>query len=112
MTDQHNKPELSIVILCYKAVKLIIQFIEQIEMELKIGHINNYELVLVANYHDKRFDSTPEIINGLADINPRITTVALEKKGMLGWDDGHNRCEWGFYCINRWRWTNASKRYY
>jgi len=86
MIDQHSKLELSIVILCYKAEKSIIQFIEQIEMELKIGDINNYELVLVANYHDKRFDSTPEIVKGLADTNPRITAVTLEKKGMLGWD--------------------------
>ena len=63
-----------------------------------------YELVLVANYHDKRFDRTPEIVKELENSNQRITSVTLKKKrnAWVGCKERNDCGKWGFYCINRW----------
>jgi Glycosyltransferases involved in cell wall biogenesis len=78
-------PELSVVILCYRAEETIISYVEKLEIELK-GDDINYELVLVGNYVANRKDKTPEVVSLLAKNNPRITPVIKEKKGMMGWD--------------------------
>jgi len=81
-----DRPELSVVVLCYKSGKTIIPYLEQMERELKDGGMDNYELVLVGNYLPSSDDKTPEIIRELARKNPKILPVIIEKKGMLGWD--------------------------
>ncbi len=81
-----NKPELSVVVLCYKSGNMIVPFLEQMERELKEGGIHDYELVLVGNYFPNSGDTTPAIIRKLADNNPQIRAITLEKKGMMGWD--------------------------
>lgn len=81
-----DRPELSIVVLCYKSGKRIISYLEQMEKELREGRLNNYELVLVGNYFPGSNDMTPAIIRKLAHKNPKILPVIMEKKGMLGWD--------------------------
>jgi glycosyltransferase involved in cell wall biosynthesis len=84
--ENTNKPELSVVVLCYGGGETIIPFIEQMEKELIEGGVINYELVLVGNYFPKVADKTPAVINKLAIGNAKIVPVTLEKRGMLGWD--------------------------
>lgn len=88
-TNQEKKkniPDLSVVVLCYKSGETIIPYLKQMEQELQEGGMNNYELVLVGNYFSGTGDKTPEIIHKLAETNPRIVPVTLEKQGMMGWD--------------------------
>jgi glycosyltransferase involved in cell wall biosynthesis len=56
------------------------------EEELHDGGMDNYELVLVGNYFPGTGDTTPDVINELAQKNPKIVPITLEKKGMVGWD--------------------------
>lgn len=79
-------PDLSIVILCYKAGKTIKPFVSKITKIMKESKIPNYELVLVGNYNKGSDDLTPEIVAELAAANPKIKSVAKIKKGMMGWD--------------------------
>jgi glycosyltransferase involved in cell wall biosynthesis len=81
-----NKPELSIVILCYKAGESVLNFVEKTQITLNKAGITNYQLVLVGNYHPRSNDTTPVIISNLAKINPYILFVAKPKMGMMGWD--------------------------
>lgn len=80
-----SAPELSVVVLCYRAEETIIPYVEKMEKELKDEGID-YELVLVANYFSKVKDKTPEVVSRMAKNNPRITSVIKEKEGMMGWD--------------------------
>ncbi len=81
-----DKPELSVVVLCYRGGETIIPFIEQMERELVEGGMDDYELVLVGNYFPGTGDKTPEIIKELATRNHHLVPITLEKKGMFGWD--------------------------
>ncbi|TSC89508.1 MAG: family 2 glycosyl transferase [Parcubacteria group bacterium Gr01-1014_2] len=81
-----DEPELSVVVLCYKSGETLIPYVEQMEKELREGGMDNYELVLVGNYFPGTNDKTPLIIRKLAEKNPKIVPITLEKKGMLGWD--------------------------
>lgn len=78
-------PELSVVVLCYRAEETIIPFIEKMEKELNDEKID-YELVLVANYLSGVKDKTPEIVSQMAKNNQKIVPVIKEKEGMMGWD--------------------------
>jgi glycosyltransferase involved in cell wall biosynthesis len=79
-------PDLSIVILCYRNGESTIPFVQSVIGELRKGKITNYELVLVANYLEGIDDSTPEVVQRLADTNPSIVPVIHKKEGMMGWD--------------------------
>jgi glycosyltransferase involved in cell wall biosynthesis len=81
-----EKVILSVVVLCYRAEEYIINFVEQLTQELREADIQQYELVLVANYDPFSKDKTPKIVKQLAGKNPRIVIVAEEKKGKMGWD--------------------------
>ncbi|MBI3637880.1 MAG: glycosyltransferase family 2 protein [Candidatus Rokubacteria bacterium] len=78
-------PELSVVILCYRAEDFAPVFVAQMKRILEQKSID-YELVLVANYHRGAADRTPAIVRELARDDPRLTVVAREKEGMMGWD--------------------------
>ncbi len=81
------QPELSIVILAYRAEEAIISFVSQVSSQLDANSISNYELVLVANFDENdREDKTPEIAHSLAQTNHRIRVLAEPKKGRMGWD--------------------------
>ncbi|MBI3305378.1 glycosyltransferase family 2 protein [Candidatus Parcubacteria bacterium] len=80
-----NRPELSVVALCYRAEDLAREFVAQIVRELEEAKID-YELVLVANYWPGSNDRTPEIVKTIAAANPRCRVVAKAKEGMMGWD--------------------------
>ena len=77
--------EISIVILCYKADKLIINFLDKI---IKKGEQRflNFEMILVANYWDHQEDSTPLMIKKYAKGKEYCKVVSKSKKGDMGWD--------------------------
>src|SRR3989344_3724440 len=78
-------PELSVVVLCYRAEDLAREFVGQLVREMLEAGIE-YELVLVANYHPSGNYRTPQIVQEIATANPRIHVVARVKEGMMGWD--------------------------
>lgn len=80
------KPQLSVVVLCYRSEETIIPYIAQMEQELQLEGLTNYELVLVGNYFPGKVDRTPEVIRKMAEQNPKIRPVIMEKLGMMGWD--------------------------
>jgi glycosyltransferase involved in cell wall biosynthesis len=78
-------PELSVVVLCYRAQELARDFAEQLARELDQAGID-YELILVANYDERIPDRTPGIVRELARSHPRIVAITRVKEGMMGWD--------------------------
>lgn len=78
-------PELSVVVLCYRAEDWARTFVPQVQEELERSGID-YEIVLVGNYLEGSGDRTPEILLELARSQPRYKVVAQVKEGMMGWD--------------------------
>lgn len=78
-------PSVSVVVLCYKTGESAKAFTQQIVEALE-SFTQDWEIVLVGNFHKGEPDSTPEIVQNLASQNPRIKAVVLEKQGMMGWD--------------------------
>jgi glycosyltransferase involved in cell wall biosynthesis len=78
-------PELSVVVLCYRAGYYIQDFVAQLEKELEEGNID-FELILVANYEKESTDDTPAIVTQMAESKPRFKVISKEKKGRMGWD--------------------------
>lgn len=87
MLTEKEQPDISVVILCYKAGREVGIFIDQMKESLEARGLS-FELVLVANYnkHEKETDQTPSIIRELAGADTRLTAVIKEKEGMMGWD--------------------------
>lgn len=85
LVEPPSGPELSVVVLCYRAEELAREFVAQLTRELNEARLD-YELVLVANFHAGSSDRTPQIVRELAAANPRIKVVARVKEGMMGWD--------------------------
>lgn len=79
-------PDISVVILCYRAEDFVPVFVEQMKRVLQDRRVS-YELVLVANY-DATIppDRTPAIARALARGEPLVNVVAKPKQGMMGWD--------------------------
>jgi glycosyltransferase involved in cell wall biosynthesis len=84
--DTMHRPDLSVVVLCYRGGKTILPFLERMEQEIQSEGMDNYELVLVGNYFPGTDDETPDVIRELAKKNPKVRPVLFEKKGMMGWD--------------------------
>lgn len=78
-------PELSVVLLCYRAEELAPTLAAQLSKELEEARID-YELILVANHHQGDGDRTPALVRAYADAQPRATAITLVKEGMMGWD--------------------------
>jgi glycosyltransferase involved in cell wall biosynthesis len=78
-------PELSVVVLCYRAEELAEEFCAQLARELSENSID-YELILVANYEPDVADRTPEIVQRLTETQPRLKAVTRPKEGKMGWD--------------------------
>jgi glycosyltransferase involved in cell wall biosynthesis len=80
-------PDISVVILCYRAEDFAPIFVSQVKRVLEEKGLA-FELVLVANYHADADppDRTPGIVRELARHDHTITVVAKEKQGMMGWD--------------------------
>jgi len=84
--EYSKKPDISIVILCYKAGKLVIPFVNDFKKVLKANEISDYEIILVGNYQQGIYDETPIIVSQIASSDPNIVYVAKLKEGMMGWD--------------------------
>lgn len=55
-------PELSLIILCYRAGEFVREFVKHAKDVLESAGISDYELVLVANYLERDKDITPDIV--------------------------------------------------
>ncbi len=86
--SDETRPAISVVILAYRANIQIKDFVQQVVTGFCDAKINDYELVLVANYdvNSRDNDPTPEIIRRMANEEKRIISVTLPKRGMMGWD--------------------------
>jgi|SRR3989338_2384413 len=84
---QLSRPEISVVILCYRAEDFVPKFVAQMK-EILENRALDYELVLVGNYlaSMKDIDRTPRIVRELAQGDSRLRAVVREKRGMMGWD--------------------------
>ena len=78
-------PELSAIVLCYRAEESIVRVIEPLYEQLERSGIP-FELVLVANYHSDVEDKTPEIVADFAATHDHVQTVIRPKEGGMGWD--------------------------
>src|SRR5713101_3655362 len=78
-------PELSAIVLCYRAGESIMRVLGPLEAALQEDDLD-YELVLVANYWPGQTDSTPSIVEAYAQARPRVVFVSVPKQGAMGWD--------------------------
>jgi glycosyltransferase involved in cell wall biosynthesis len=83
---QASRPELSVIVLCYRAGERARQVAASIASALVRSGIESYQLVLVGNYSEGVRDVTPEVVRELAARDPRIVCSAAVKRGMMGWD--------------------------
>jgi glycosyltransferase involved in cell wall biosynthesis len=81
-----SRPDLSVVVLCYRAGQRARQVAAEIASVLARSGVMRYQLVLVANYTAGTSDPTPEVVRELAAHDPRIVYSATVKRGMMGWD--------------------------
>jgi glycosyltransferase involved in cell wall biosynthesis len=78
-------PELSAIVLCYRAEESIHHVVEPLHRELSESGVT-FEIVLVANYHRGGNDRTPEVVSALAERLDGVRTVIKPKDGAMGWD--------------------------
>jgi len=83
-TDE-RAPELSVIVLCYRAGESILRVIEPLFGQL-VATGETFELVLVANHWPGDGDSTPGYVTTFAWTRPEVRVVAGEKGGAMGWD--------------------------
>jgi len=81
-----ERPELSVVILCYRSGESARDFVALTFSALEEAGIRDYELVLVGNYSEGSDDVTPRVVAQIAAGNPCVRHTALPKRGMMGWD--------------------------
>jgi glycosyltransferase involved in cell wall biosynthesis len=80
-----ERPELSAIVLCYRAGESILRVVEPLIEQLRASG-SSYELVLVANYDAAGGDPTPRIVGEFARGRDDVQTVIREKRGAMGWD--------------------------
>ena len=83
---QTGCPDLSVVVLCYRAGQRARPVAADIASALVRHEMTNYQLVLVGNYLEGTRDVTPEVVRELAAHDPRTVCSAAVKRGMMGWD--------------------------
>jgi len=79
MTDYKNLPQISVVILCYRAGNFAKVFHQKVAEILK-REIPDYEIVLVGNFWPNTSDITPVVVETLAKEKERTIAVIKEKK--------------------------------
>jgi glycosyltransferase involved in cell wall biosynthesis len=77
-------PELSAVILCYRAEENVRRVAAGFHAELAASGVP-FELILVANYDDPA-DRTPALAAEFARENERVEVLMEPKQGAMGWD--------------------------
>ena len=83
-----SAPQLSAIVLCYRAEESIRQVIEPLYTDLTASGLP-FELVLVANYDDGSEDRTPAVVRRFADGRENVRTLTDPKRGGMGWDMRH-----------------------
>jgi glycosyltransferase involved in cell wall biosynthesis len=78
-------PQLSAIVLCYRAEESILKVIEPLREDLLRSGVP-FELVLVANSDRDAPDTTPAIVEKFAATLDNVVTVRKEKEGAMGWD--------------------------
>ena len=79
------RPELSAVVLCYRAGADIELVIGPLYEQLQESE-HSSELVLVANYWPDQDDPTPGIVRAFAETRDGVLVVSEPKGGGMGWD--------------------------
>ena len=79
------RPELSAIVLCYRAEENIRHVVEPLHRDLTESGMT-FEMVLVANYNEGQDDRTPEVVRTLAEKLDGVRTVIVLKQGAMGWD--------------------------
>jgi glycosyltransferase involved in cell wall biosynthesis len=80
-----RSPELSAVVLCYRAAESIIDVVQPLRQSLDDLEID-YEMVLVANTWRGDVDPTPGIVKSWAAGQDNVVVLAEDKQGAMGWD--------------------------
>lgn len=81
-----SAPELSAIVLCYRAEGSILKVIEPLFEQLRSSGLA-HELILVANHDGTGRDRTPAIVREFAQArSPFVRAVIRQKKGGMGWD--------------------------
>lgn len=76
-------PEVSVVVLCYRAGEALRNVVEPLVRQLTDARLE-YELVLVANYWPGTDDATPAVAREYE--GRRVVVLAEPKQGGMGWD--------------------------
>ncbi len=83
---QAGRPDLSVVVLCYRAGERARLVAADIASALTERGLTSYQLVLVGNYLEGTRDVTPEVVREIAAHDSRVVCSAVAKRGMMGWD--------------------------
>ena len=78
-------PELSAIVLCYRAEGGLLRVIEPLFQQLQQSRVP-FEMVLVANFDADAPDSTAQIARDFASDRAPVTVIAEAKQGGMGWD--------------------------
>jgi glycosyltransferase involved in cell wall biosynthesis len=78
-------PELSAIVLCYRAEGSIRRVVDPLHALLEESGVP-YELVLVANYREGSDDTTPAVVEEFARTHPNVRFLANAKRGGMGED--------------------------
>jgi glycosyltransferase involved in cell wall biosynthesis len=78
-------PDLSAIVLCYRAGESILQVIEPLHRQLEESGVS-HELLLVANHDRGRIDTTPTVVEAFARDHAFVRALVLVKEGGMGWD--------------------------
>jgi glycosyltransferase involved in cell wall biosynthesis len=78
-------PELSVVVLCYRAEDELARVVAPLHADLAASGVP-CELVLVANYWPGRPDRTPDRARAFAESRDDVLVLAEPKRGDMGWD--------------------------
>jgi len=81
----NTNPELSVVILSYRAEEEIIEFSQKVKTIVS-ELTDSYEIILVGNYIEGSLDRTKEVIETIVAKDPVFKAICKPKKGMMGWD--------------------------
>ncbi len=84
--EMRKTPELSAVVLCYRAGAGVGNVVKTIKEIFAEGGIIDYELILVGNYLEGSNDYTPQAVREISGKDSRVNFVAQPKRGMMGWD--------------------------
>lgn len=81
-----NVPQLSAIVLCYRAEEDALAVVGPLRELLERSDVE-YEMVLVANYDEGDRDSTPDVVRRFAANKPTVRFVAEPKQDRaMGWD--------------------------